>query len=85
MIAGSLGAVRAVEVRRVSIGVIGRPERRDRHRPLGAIYLLNTFLLPFVAIRLIGNGKQTGALKLVLQLPVGPNRLVAIKLAAKPT
>src|SRR5919202_1025995 len=49
---------------------------------LGAIYLMNTFLLPFVAIRLIGNGKQTGALKLLLQLPVGANRLVAIKLAA---
>jgi ABC-2 type transport system permease protein len=49
---------------------------------LGAVYLMNTFLLPFVAIRLIGNGKQTGGLKLVLQLPVGPNRLVAIKLAA---
>jgi len=49
---------------------------------LGAVYLMNTFLLPFVAIRLIGNGKQTGALKLVLQLPIGPNRLVAIKLAA---
>src|SRR5712692_11254256 len=49
---------------------------------LGAVYLMNTFLLPFVAIRLIGNGKQTGGLKLQLQLPVGPNRLVAIKLAA---
>src|SRR6266446_7469630 len=49
---------------------------------LGAVYLVNTFLLPFVAIRLIGNGKQTGALKLVLQLPIGPNRLIAIKLAA---
>jgi ABC-type transport system involved in multi-copper enzyme maturation permease subunit len=49
---------------------------------LGAVYLMNTFLLPFVAIRLIGNGKQTGALKLMLQLPVGQNRLVAIKLAA---
>src|SRR5213082_1838268 len=49
---------------------------------LGAVYLMNTFLLPFVAIRLIGNGKQTGALKLVLQLPIGSGRLVAIKLAA---
>src|SRR5207302_6286794 len=49
---------------------------------LGAVYLMNTFLLPFVAIRLIGNGKQTGALKLVLQLPIGPSRLVAIKLVA---
>lgn len=48
----------------------------------GAVYLMNTFLLPFVAIRLIGNEKQTGALKLVLQLPIGINRLVAVKLAA---
>jgi ABC-2 type transport system permease protein len=46
------------------------------------VYLMNTFLLPFVAIRLLGNGKQTGALKLVLQLPVGTYRLIAIKLAA---
>jgi ABC-2 type transport system permease protein len=49
---------------------------------LGAVYLMNTFLLPFVAIRLLGNGKQTGALKLVLQLPVGAYRLIGIKLAA---
>ncbi|HEV7663851.1 MAG TPA: heme-binding domain-containing protein [Chloroflexota bacterium] len=48
----------------------------------GAVYLLNTFLLPFVAIRVIGNEKQTGALKLLLQMPIGPNRIVAIKLAA---
>src|SRR5439155_25518616 len=49
---------------------------------LGAVYLMNTFLLPFVAIRLIGPGKHTGALKLVLQLPIGPSRLVAITLAS---
>ena len=48
----------------------------------GAVYLMNTFLLPFVAIRAIGNEKQTGALKLALQLPIGINRLVAVKLAA---
>jgi ABC-2 type transport system permease protein len=48
---------------------------------LGAVYLMNTFLLPFVAIRLLGNGKQTGALKLALQLPVGQYRLIGIKLA----
>src|SRR5205807_9216552 len=40
----------------------------------GAVYLMNTFLLPFVAIRAIGNEKQTGALKIALQLPVGVNR-----------
>src|SRR6266516_3818640 len=48
----------------------------------GAVYLMNTFLLPFVAIRAIGNEKQTGALKILLQLPLGPARIVAIKLAA---
>ena len=47
---------------------------------LGAVYLLNTFLLPFVAIRVVGSGKQTGALKLLLQLPVGRIRLIGIKL-----
>src|SRR5207244_841470 len=48
----------------------------------GAVYLMNTFLLPFVAIRAIGNEKQTGALKIALQLPIGINRLVGVKLAA---
>ena len=48
----------------------------------GAVYLMNTFLLPFVAIRAIGNEKQTGALKIALQLPIGVNRLVGVKLAA---
>ena len=48
----------------------------------GAVYLMNTFLLPFVAIRAIGNEKQSGALKIALQLPVGINRLVGVKLAA---
>src|SRR5919202_484213 len=48
----------------------------------GALYLMNTFLLPFVAIRQIAAHKQSGALKLVLQLPVGPARLIALKLLA---
>jgi ABC-type transport system involved in multi-copper enzyme maturation permease subunit len=47
-----------------------------------AVYLMNTFLFPFVAIRAIGNEKQTGALKLALQLPIGIYRTVAVKLAA---
>jgi ABC-type transport system involved in multi-copper enzyme maturation permease subunit/mono/diheme cytochrome c family protein len=46
------------------------------------VYLMNTFLFPFVAIRAIGNEKQTGALKLALQLPVGIYRTVAVKLLA---
>ena len=48
----------------------------------GAVYLMNTFLLPFVAIRAIGSEKQTGSLKLILQLPLGVYRLVAVKLVA---
>ena len=35
----------------------------------GALYLANTFLFPFLAIRTISNEKQTGSLKLLLQLP----------------
>ena len=35
-----------------------------------------------MAIRAISNEKQTGSLKLVLQLPFGLYRLIAIKLAA---
>ncbi len=48
----------------------------------GAVYLMNTFLFPFVAIRAIGNEKQSGALKLSLQLPVGIYRVVGVKLGA---
>jgi ABC-2 type transport system permease protein len=51
-------------------------------RVFAGVYLMNTFLLPFVAIRAIGNEKQTGSLKLALQMPVGMYRLVAIKLVA---
>jgi plastocyanin/ABC-type transport system involved in multi-copper enzyme maturation permease subunit len=48
----------------------------------GAVYLLNTFLLPFVAIRLIAGETQHGGLTLLLQLPVSSGRLVLIKLVA---
>jgi len=48
----------------------------------GAYYLVETLLLPFVAIRLVGLDCQTGALKLLLQLPVSPTALMATKLAA---
>src|ERR1700730_17369145 len=37
---------------------------------LGAFYLATTLLFPFVAIRALGHEKQTGALKLAMQLPV---------------
>ena len=48
----------------------------------GAYYLSQTLLLPFVAIRLIGLDKQSGALKLMLQLPLSPLGLCSLKLTA---
>ncbi len=48
----------------------------------GAYYLSQTLLLPFVAIRLIGLDKQSGALKLLLQLPLSPFALCGLKVAA---
>ena len=48
----------------------------------GAYYLSQTLLLPFVAIRLIGLDKQSGALKLLLQLPLSPLALCGLKLLA---
>ena len=46
----------------------------------GALYLANTFLLPFVVIRAIGSEKQTGSLKLLLQLPCSLSTVLAAKL-----
>lgn len=48
----------------------------------GAYYLVETLLLPFVIIRLIGQDKQNGTLKLLLQLPISPAALNLIKLVA---
>jgi ABC-type transport system involved in multi-copper enzyme maturation permease subunit len=48
----------------------------------GAYYLVETLLFPFVVIRLMGHDKQTGTLKLLLQLPISTFGLNAIKLAA---
>ena len=48
----------------------------------GAYYLAETLLLPFVAIRLIGTDKQSGALKLLLQLPFSPFALCGLKITA---
>jgi ABC-type transport system involved in multi-copper enzyme maturation permease subunit len=45
----------------------------------GALYLTNTLLLPFVAIRTIASEKQTGSLKLLLQLPCSLSTLVTAK------
>jgi ABC-2 type transport system permease protein len=48
----------------------------------GAFYLTTTLLFPFVAIRALGHEKQTGALKLGVQLPVSETELVILKLGA---
>ena len=48
----------------------------------GAYYLSQTLLLPFVAIRLIGLDKQSGALKLLLQLPLSSLSLCGLKITA---
>jgi ABC-2 type transport system permease protein len=50
--------------------------------PLGAFYVAVTLLFPFVAIRALGHEKETGALKLLVQLPYRIPTLVAAKLAA---
>jgi ABC-type transport system involved in multi-copper enzyme maturation permease subunit len=49
---------------------------------LGAFYVAVTLLFPFVAIRALGREKETGALKLLVQLPYPIPTLVAAKLAA---
>src|SRR5215470_11956499 len=48
----------------------------------GALYLANTFLFPFVAIRSIAHEKETGSLKLLLQLPCPLSLVLAAKVAA---
>jgi len=48
----------------------------------GAYYLTETLLLPFVAIRLIGLDKQSGALKLLLQMPLSTLSLCGLKITA---
>jgi ABC-2 type transport system permease protein len=49
---------------------------------LGAFYLGTTLLFPFVAIRALGQDKESGALKLCLQWPASTGTLVAVKLLA---
>src|SRR6478736_8254470 len=49
---------------------------------LGASYVAVTLLFPFVAIRTLGQEKETGALRLLVQLPYHPSTLVSAKLAA---
>jgi ABC-2 family transporter protein len=51
----------------------------------GAFYLAVTLLFPFVAIRAVGREKETGALRLLLQLPYGVPTLIGAKMAAVAT
>src|SRR5260370_27726605 len=48
----------------------------------GALYLAVTLLLPFVAIRALGHEKETGALRLLVQLPYPVPTLIATKIGA---
>src|ERR1700687_4959218 len=49
---------------------------------LGASYVAVTLLFPFVAIRVLGQEKESGALRLLVQLPYRPPALIGAKLAA---
>lgn len=46
----------------------------------GALYLANTLFFPFIAIRTIASEKQSGSLKLLLQLPCSLSTVVTAKL-----
>jgi ABC-2 type transport system permease protein len=48
----------------------------------GAFYVAVTLLFPFVAIRALGHEKESGALRLLVQLPYSAITLIAAKLAA---
>lgn len=49
---------------------------------LGSLYLAVTFLFPFIVIRTVGTEKESGALKMLVQMPYSMPSLVAVKLAA---
>src|SRR5712672_2423009 len=49
---------------------------------LGSFYVAVTLLFPFVAIRVLGQEKESGALRLLVQLPYRSSSLIAAKLAA---
>jgi ABC-2 family transporter len=48
----------------------------------GAFYVAVTLLFPFVAIRVLGQEKESGGLRLLVQLPYRSSTLVSAKLAA---
>jgi hypothetical protein len=49
---------------------------------LGSFYVAVTLLFPFVAIRVLGQEKESGALRMLVQLPYRSPTLVAMKLVA---
>src|SRR5258706_12097434 len=49
---------------------------------LGASYVAVTLLFPFVAIRVLGLEKESGALRLLIQMPYHSSTLITAKLAA---
>jgi ABC-2 family transporter protein len=48
----------------------------------GSFYVAVTLLFPFVAIRVLGHEKESGALLLLVQLPYRPSTLILAKLMA---
>ncbi|OAF19802.1 ABC transporter permease subunit [Bradyrhizobium neotropicale] len=48
----------------------------------GAFFVAVTLLFPFVAIRVLGQEKESGALRLLVQLPYRPSTLIAAKFCA---
>src|SRR5467141_870624 len=49
---------------------------------LGASYVAVTLLFPFVAIRVLGQEKESGALRLLVQMPYRSSTLITAKLTA---
>src|SRR3981189_397477 len=49
---------------------------------LGASHVAVTLLFPFVAIRVLGQEKESGALRLLIQLPYPTSELICAKLLA---
>lgn len=48
----------------------------------GGFYVAITLLFPFVAIRVLSQEKESGALRLLVQMPYRPSTLISAKLAA---
>src|SRR5947209_7015958 len=48
----------------------------------GSFYVAVTLLFPFVAIRVLGREKETGTLRMLIQLPYRPSTLMTAKVAA---